>query len=81
MPFGGTRSMPGASGKTVEFLNSIRAKNNGGCAMQGFALGLAATLALFILAPDRPDQPNYNRGAGLAAIAVGFLVALAVWLH
>jgi hypothetical protein len=49
--------------------------------MQGFALGLAATVALFILAPDRPDQPSYNRGAGLAAIGVGCLVALAMWIR
>ena len=49
--------------------------------MKGFLLGLAATVALVILAPDRLDQPKYNLGAGLAAITVGLLVACAVWLR
>jgi hypothetical protein len=48
--------------------------------MEGLALGVAATLALLTVA--LADSPTQLAGIKLGpSIAVGFLVALAVWLH
>ena len=46
--------------------------------MQGFILGLAAALALFVLTPEGPTT---HVRVGLAlSLAVGALVACAVWV-